>query len=78
MSNFINNHTKTINEQCSNCQMPERQALHVEQDIVLWTNSQCPPDDVHVMADVHSLNVDSARGRWEQASQDRSDEHQTH
>lgn len=44
---------------------------------MLWTNSQCPPDDVHVIADVHPLDVHSARGGWEEASQDGSDKHQT-
>lgn len=54
----------------------QESALHVKQDIVLWTNSQRPPDDVHFMADVHTFYVNGARGWWEQASQDRSDKHQ--
>lgn len=58
--------------------MSERQALHVKQDVVLWTNSKRSPDEVHVMADVHSFDVHSARGGWEQASKDRSDKHHTH
>lgn len=56
----------------------KRQALHIEQDIVLWTNSQRSPDDIHVMADVQSIDVHSARGGWEQASKDRSNKHQAH
>lgn len=48
---------------------------HVEQDIVLWTNSQRPSDDVHVVAYVHSFYVNSARGGREQAGEDRSDKH---
>lgn len=40
---------------------------------MLWTNSQCPPNCVHVIADVHTLDINSARGGWEQTSQNRSD-----
>lgn len=51
---------------------------HVEQDIVLWTNSQRPSNDVHVIAYVHPFDVNSARGGREQAGEDRSDKHHTH
>lgn len=50
---------------------------HVEQNIVLWTNSQRPSDDVHVVAYVQSFDVNSARGGWEQAGEDRSEKHHT-
>lgn len=43
---------------------------------MLWTNSQCPPNCVHVIADVHTLDINSARGGWEQTSQNGSDKHQ--
>lgn len=50
---------------------------HVEQNIVLWTNSQRPSNDVHVIAYVHPFDVNSARGGREQAGEDRSDKHYT-
>lgn len=55
-----------------------KQVLHVKQDVVLWTNSQRPPDDVQVMTDVQPFNVHSSRSRWKQASKDRSDKQRMH
>lgn len=44
---------------------------------MLWTDSQCPPNRLHVIADVHTLYVNSARGGWEQTCQNRSDKQQS-
>lgn len=43
---------------------------HAEQDIVLGTDPQAPPDGAQLRADVSTQDVGSARGRWKQASQD--------
>lgn len=45
---------------------------------MLWTNPQSPSDDVHIIADVHALDVHGSRGWREEASQDGSDKHQKH
>lgn len=42
---------------------------------MLWTHAQCPANHVHVVADVHTLDINSSRGGWEQSSQNRSDKH---
>lgn len=44
---------------------------------MLWTHAQCPANCVHVVADVHTLDINSARGGREQSSQNRSDKHQS-
>lgn len=44
---------------------------------MLWTHAQCPANRVHVVADVHTLDINSARGGREQSSQNRSDKHQS-
>lgn len=44
---------------------------------MLWTHAQCPANCVHVVADVHTLDINSARGWWEQSSQNGSDKHQS-
>lgn len=44
---------------------------------MLRTNAQCPPNCVHVIADVHTLDINSARGGWEQTGQNRSDKRQS-
>lgn len=40
---------------------------------MLWTHAQCPANRVHVVADVHTLDINSARGGREQSSQNGSD-----
>lgn len=46
--------------------------LLVKEDVVLWTDTQCLPDDLHITANVQPLDVHRPRGRREQSCQDRS------